>query len=59
MLVNTIVIGTDIVDIMGFAGGEYELHCRNLGTVKMVRGGVGRNVAENFVNVVMSVSYSG
>ena len=56
---NAIVIGTTFVDIKGFARGAYDPHGRNLGTVKMVHGGVGRNVAENFANVGMPVSYVG
>ncbi len=56
---NAVVIGTTFVDIKGFAGGDYDPHGRNLGTVKMVHGGVGRNVAENFANVGMPVSFVG
>ena len=58
-LENTVVIGTTFVDIKGFAGGDYDPHGRNLGTVKMVHGGVARNVAENFANVGMLVSFVG
>jgi pseudouridine kinase len=41
------VIGTVFVDCKGFAGSTYLPLGRNLGRVRFVHGGVGRNVAEN------------
>ncbi len=55
----TVVIGTTFVDIKGFAKDSYHALGRNLGEVKFVHGGVGRNVVENFANVGMPVSYVG
>ena len=55
----TVVIGTSFVDIKGFARDSYDPRGRNVGEVKFVHGGVGRNVVENFANVGMPVSYVG
>ncbi len=55
----TIVIGTTFVDIKGFSKNSYDPQGRNLGEVKFVHGGVGRNVVEDFANVGMPVSYVG
>lgn len=41
------VIGTTFVDCKGFAGQRYNPFGRNLGNIRFVHGGVGRNVAEN------------
>lgn len=56
---GTIVIGTTFVDIKGFSKGRYDPRGRNLGTIRIVHGGVGRNVVENFANVGMPVAYVG
>lgn len=56
---RTIVIGTAFVDLKGFADSKYDPKGRNLGSIKIVHGGVGRNVVENFANVGMPVSYVG
>lgn len=56
---NTVVIGTTFVDLKGFSKNKYDPQGRNLGEVKIVHGGVGRNVVENFANVGMPVSYVG
>ncbi len=56
---NTVVIGTTFVDLKGFPYHQYDPQGRNPGEVKIVQGGVGRNVAENFANVGMPVSYVG
>lgn len=56
---NTVVIGTTFVDLKGFSHHKYDPLGRNLGEVKIVHGGVGRNVVENFANVGMPVSYVG
>lgn len=55
----SVVIGTTFVDIKGFSKNIYDPQGRNLGEVKFVHGGVGRNVVENFANVGMPVSYVG
>ena len=55
----TVVIGTTFVDIKGFSKNSYDPQGRNLGEVKFVHGGVGRNIVENFANVGMPVSYVG
>ncbi len=55
----TVVIGTTFVDIKGFSRDSYDPLGRNIGEVKFVHGGVGRNVVENFANVGMPVSYVG
>ena len=39
------VIGTVFVDIKGFADAHYDPAGRNVGKIKLVHGGVGRNVA--------------
>lgn len=56
---STVVIGTTFVDIKGFSRDSYDPQGRNLGEVKFVHGGVGRNIVENFANVGMPVSYVG
>ena len=55
----TVVIGTTFVDIKGFSKNAYDPQGRNIGEVKFVHGGVGRNIVENFANVGMPVSYVG
>ena len=56
---NTVVIGTTFVDLKGFSINTYDPKGRNLGDIKIVHGGVGRNVVENFANSGMPVSYVG
>ena len=56
---KTAVIGTSFVDLKGFSNSIYDPQGRNLGNVKIVQGGVGRNVVENFANVGMPISYVG
>ena len=56
---DIIVIGTAFVDVKGFARDSYDPAGRNLGSVEVVHGGVGRNVAENLANVGMPVAYVG
>lgn len=45
------VIGTVFMDCKGFVKQKYNPAGRNLGSVKFVHGGVGRNVAENLANL--------
>ena len=55
-MANTAVFGSVFVDIKGFPFGEYRPKERNVGDVKIVHGGVCRNVAENLANVGSSVT---
>ncbi len=57
-MANTVVIGVTFVDIKGFPFAKYNPAGRNLGSVKVVHGGVSRNVVENFANVGMPVSFA-
>ena len=52
----TAVFGSIFVDIKGFPFGKYLPMGRNVGDVKIVHGGVCRNVAENLANVGQGVS---
>ena len=50
------VFGSVFVDIKGFPFGKYLPTGRNVGDVKIVHGGVCRNVAEDLANVGADVS---
>jgi len=50
------VVGTVFVDCKGFAAAKYVPLGRNLGSVRFVHGGVGRNVAENIARLGIPVS---
>ena len=50
------VAGTVFVDCKGFAASKYVPLGRNVGSVKFVHGGVGRNVAENIARMGVPVS---
>ncbi len=54
---HTAVIGMVFVDMKGFPFGKYIPTGRNIGDVKIVHGGVSRNVAQNLVNVGNDVSF--
>lgn len=54
---NIAVIGTIFVDIKGFAGKHYNPCGRNVGEVRLVHGGVGRNVAENLARLGNNVTF--
>jgi len=54
---NIAVIGTVFIDCKGFADKRYNPFGRNLGNVKFVHGGVGRNVAENLAHLNLPVSF--
>ena len=47
MQAGTVVFGTVFMDCKGFAANRYDPLGRNVGTVRFIHGGVGRNVAEN------------
>ena len=51
------VFGSVFVDIKGFPFGKYLPTGRNVGDVKIVHGGVCRNVAEDLANVGADVSF--
>lgn len=53
----TAVFGSVFVDIKGFPFGNYLPTGRNVGDVKIVHGGVCRNVAENLANIGSPVSF--
>jgi pseudouridine kinase len=50
------VVGTVFVDCKGFSASKYVPLGRNVGAVKFVHGGVGRNVAENLAQLGLPVS---
>jgi pseudouridine kinase len=50
------VVGTVFVDCKGFANADYVPLGRNVGAVRFVHGGVGRNVAENIARLGLPVS---
>ena len=56
-MANTVVVGVTFVDVKGFPKGKYDPQGRNLGSVKIVHGGVARNVVEDFANLGMPVSF--
>lgn len=51
------VIGTTFIDCKGFSRQAYNPQGRNLGSIKFVQGGVGRNVAENLAMLKMSTYF--
>ncbi len=57
-MAGILVVGYVFVDIKGFASGNYVPEGRNLGDVRMVHGGVSRNVVENIANTGMSVTFA-
>lgn len=57
MTPNAAVVGTIFMDCKGFAKGKYHPAGRNLGSVKFVHGGVGRNVAENLAHLGVGTTF--
>lgn len=53
----TAVFGCVFVDVKGFSDDKYNPIGRNVGDVKIVHGGVCRNVAENLVNIGSQASF--
>ena len=51
------VIGTTFIDCKGFSRNEYNPLGRNLGNIRFVNGGVGRNVAENLALLGLSTFF--
>lgn len=56
-MAGTAIIGTVFVDIKGYPDDIYCPTGRNIGTVKMIPGGVCRNVAENFGSLGMPAQF--
>ncbi len=56
MSIRVGVVGTIFVDCKGFAAANYAPLGRNVGSVRFVHGGVGRNVAENMARLGLPVS---
>ena len=56
MPIHVGVVGTVFVDCKGFAAAKYVPLGRNVGSVRFVHGGVGRNVAENIARLGLPVS---
>lgn len=56
-MASTAVFGVAFVDIKGFPFGKYIPTGTNLGNIKIVHGGVSRNVCEDFANVGMPVDF--
>ena len=57
-MAGTLVVGFVFVDIKGFPKGQYVPAGRNLGSVRMIHGGVSRNVVENIANTGMPVVFA-
>lgn len=57
MSLQAAVIGTVFIDCKGFARGAYVPTGRNLGTIRFVHGGVGRNVAENLARLGLPIRF--
>ena len=56
MNTHVVVVGTVFVDCKGFASARYVPTGRNIGSIRFVHGGVGRNVAENIGRLGLPVS---
>ena len=57
ILASTAVFGVTFVDVKGFPFNAYVPTGTNLGIVKIVHGGVSRNVCEDFANIGMPVDF--
>ena len=56
-MASTAVFGVAFVDVKGFPFNKYIPTGTNLGNIKIVHGGVSRNVCEDFANVGMPVNF--
>lgn len=54
---TTAVIGSVFVDMKGFPFSKYNPTGTNIGDVKIVHGGVSRNVAENMANINADITF--
>ena len=52
-----VIVGNTFVDIKGFPFDKYIPAGRNAGSVEIVHGGVGRNVAEDIANMELRPTY--
>ena len=57
MPAETVVFGTVFMDCKGFAAYRYDPLGRNVGSVRFIHGGVGRNVAEDLASIGAKVSF--
>ena len=57
MNAQTVVFGTVFMDCKGFAAYRYDPFGRNVGSVKFIHGGVGRNVAEDLAAIGARVKF--
>ncbi|WP_455965483.1 PfkB family carbohydrate kinase, partial [Cloacibacillus porcorum] len=57
MSAETVVFGTVFMDCKGFAAYRYDPLGRNVGSVRFIHGGVGRNVAEDMAAIGAEVSF--
>ena len=57
MSAETVVFGTVFMDCKGFAAYRYDPLGRNVGSVRFIHGGVGRNVAEDMAAIGAKVSF--
>lgn len=57
MNAHAAVIGTVFIDCKGFSQDHYRPAGRNLGKIKFIHGGVGRNVAENLASLGIPASF--
>ncbi len=55
---KVLIVGTIFVDCKAYAGKDYNPYGRNVGTIKFIHGGVGRNVAENLASLGFDVSFA-
>lgn len=56
-MTNIALFGTIFMDIKGFSAHTYDPVGRNVGAIKFIHGGVGRNVAENLGVLRMPVTF--
>ena len=56
-MASTAIFGSVFVDVKGFPFEKYIPTATNVGDIKIVHGGVSRNVAENMANIGQSVSF--
>lgn len=57
MAADIAVIGTVFMDCKGYADYRYDPLGRNVGSVRFIHGGVGRNVAENLTMIGANVAF--
>ena len=55
---NLLIVGTIFVDCKAYATEDYNPYGRNVGNIKFIHGGVGRNVAENLASLGFKVNFA-